>query len=150
MQDISRKTDEMLVKAYANGDNQAFDTLLRRHQNRVFNYILNIIKNKDVADDIFQETFVKAIMTIKQGRYTDTGKFSAWLTRIAHNLIIDYFRQEKSENTVSVDQDETDVLNRRDLSEENVEDLLVTVQINTDVRRIMPSEKSLKCVFIVT
>lgn len=139
MQDISRKTDEMLVKAYANGDNQAFDTLLRRHQNRVFNYILNIIKNKDVADDIFQETFVKAIMTIKQGRYTDTGKFSAWLTRIAHNLIIDYFRQEKSENTVSVDQDETDVLNRRDLSEENVEDLLVTVQINTDVRRIMDS-----------
>ena len=139
MQDISRKTDEMLVKAYANGDNQAFDTLLRRHQNRVFNDILNIIKNKDVADDIFQETFVKAIMTIKQGRYTDTGKFSAWLTRIAHNLIIDYFRQEKSENTVSVDQDETDVLNRRDLSEENVEDLLVTCQINTDVRRIMQS-----------
>lgn len=139
MQSISRNTDEMLVKAYADGDNQAFDTLLRRHQNRVFNYILNIIKNKDVADDIFQETFVKAIMTIKQGRYTDTGKFSAWLTRIAHNLIIDYFRQEKSENTVSVDQEETDVLNRRDLSEENVEDMLVTGQINTDVRRIMES-----------
>ena len=139
MQNISRNTDEMLVKAYADGDNQAFDTLLRRHQNRVFNYILNIIKNKDVADDIFQETFVKAIMTIKQGRYTDTGKFSAWLTRIAHNLIIDYFRQEKSENTVSVDQEETDVLNRRDLSEENVEDMLVTVQIKTDVRRIMES-----------
>lgn len=96
MQNISRKTDEVLVKAYADGDNQAFDTLLRRHQNRVFNYILNIIKNKDVADDIFQETFVKAIMTIKQGRYTDTGKFSAWITRIAHNLIIDYFRQEKA------------------------------------------------------
>ena len=139
MQNISRNTDEMLVKAYADGDNQAFDTLLRRHQNRVFNYILNIIKNKDVADDIFQETFVKAIMTIKPGRYTDTGKFSAWLTRIAHNLIIDYFRQEKSENTVSVDQEETDVLNRRDLSEENVEDMLVTGQINTDVRRIMES-----------
>lgn len=139
MQNISRNTDEMLVKAYADGDNQAFDTLLRRHQNRVFNYILNIIKNKDVADDIFQETFVKAIMTIKQGRYTDTGKFSAWLTRIAHNLIIDYFRQEKSENTISVDQEETDVLNRRDLSEENVEDMLVTGQINTDVRRIMES-----------
>jgi len=69
MQDISRKTDEMLVKAYANGDNQAFDTLLRRHQNRVFNYILNIIKNKDVADDIFQETFVKAIITPIQASF---------------------------------------------------------------------------------
>ena len=92
-----------------------------------------------MADDIFQETFVKAIMTIKQGRYYDAGKFSAWITRIAHNLIIDYFRQEKSENTVSVDNDDTDVLNRRDLSEENIEDVLVTGQINTDVRRIMES-----------
>ena len=128
-----------MVQAYANGDNKAFDTLLRRHENRVFTYIFNIVKNKDVADDIFQETFVKAIMTIKQGRYTDSGKFSAWLTRIAHNLIIDFFRQTKSENTVSVDQEETDVLNRRDLSEENIEDILVTGQISADVRRIMES-----------
>ena len=127
------------MAAYANGDNAAFDTLLRRHQNRVFTYILNIVKNKDVADDVFQETFVKAIMTIRQGRYTDAGKFSAWITRIAHNLIIDYFRQEKSENTVSVDNEDTDVLNRRDLSEENIEDVMVTGQINTDVRRIMDS-----------
>lgn len=139
MQNISRLTDEALVTAYAQGDNKAFDTLLRRHQNRVFTYIFNIIKNKEIADDIFQETFVKAIMTIKQGRYTDSGKFSAWLTRIAHNLIIDYFRQEKSENTVSVDNDDTDLLNRRDLADENIEDLLVTGQINTDVRRIMES-----------
>lgn len=139
MQNISRLTDDKLVQAYANGDNKAFDTLLRRHENRVFTYIFNIVKNKDVADDIFQETFVKAIMTIKQGRYTDSGKFSAWLTRIAHNLIIDFFRQTKSENTVSVDQKETDVLNRRDLSEENIEDILVTGQISADVRRIMES-----------
>lgn len=93
MQKMTRLADEKLVAAYANGDNAAFDTLLRRHQNRVFTYILNIVKNKDVADDVFQETFVKAIMTIRQGRYTDAGKFSAWITRIAHNLIIDYFRQ---------------------------------------------------------
>lgn len=139
MQKMNRLTDEMLVKAYANGDNKAFDTLLRRHQTRVFTYILNIIKNKDVADDIFQETFVKAIMTIKQGRYTDAGKFSAWITRIAHNLIIDFFRQGKSENTVSADQEDTDMLNRRDLSEENIEDVLITTQINEDVRRIMDS-----------
>lgn len=132
-------TDEMLVNAYANGNNEAFDTLLRRHQSRVFNYIFNIVKNKDVADDIFQETFVKAIATIKQNRYTDSGKFSAWITRIAHNLIIDFFRQTKSENTVSADQEETDVLNRRELADENVEDILVTSQIHTDVKRIMES-----------
>jgi RNA polymerase sigma-70 factor (ECF subfamily) len=139
MQKTVRLTDEHLVAAYANGDNNAFDTLLRRHQTRVFTYIFNIVKNKDIADDIFQETFVKAIMTIKQGRYYDAGKFSAWINRIAHNLIIDYFRQEKSENTVSVDNDDTDVLNRRDLSEENIEDVIITGQINTDVRRIMKS-----------
>ena len=77
MQKMTRLTDEKLVSAYANGDNKAFDTLLKSHQTRVFTYILNIVKNKDVADDIFQETFVKAIMTIKQGRYYDAGKFSA-------------------------------------------------------------------------
>ena len=131
MQNLTRLADEKLVAAYANGNNEAFDTLLRRHENRVFNYIFNIVKNKDVADDIFQETFVKAISTIKQGRYTDSGKFSAWITRIAHNLIIDFFRQAKSENTISTDQEDADVLNRRDLSEEN--------EIHTDVKRIMES-----------
>ncbi len=139
MRNFTRLTDEKLVTAFFDGDNTAFDTLLKRHQQRVFTYILNIVKNKDVADDIFQETFVKAITTIKQGRYTESGKFSAWLMRIAHNIIIDYFRQEKSENTMSADQEETDVLNRRDLSEENIEDILVTSQIHTDVRRIMES-----------
>ena len=139
MQKINRLTDEMLVTAYAKGDNRAFDNLLRRHQSRVFTYILNIVKNRDIADDIFHETFVKAITTIKQRRYTDAGKFSAWITRIAHNLIIDHFRQEKSENTVSVDQEETDMLNRRDLSDENIEDIMITGQINTDVCRIMDS-----------
>ena len=139
MQKINRLTDEMLVTAYAKGDNRAFDNLLRRHQSRVFTYILNIVKNRDIADDIFQETFVKAITTIKQGRYTDAGKFSAWITRIAHNLIIDHFRQEKSENTVSVDQEETDMLNRRDLSDENIEDIMISGQINTDVCRILDS-----------
>lgn len=139
MQKHNRLTDEQLVAAFANGNNDAFDTLLRRQEARVFNYIYNIVKNKDVADDIFQETFVKAITTIKLGHYTDSGKFSAWITRIAHNLIIDYYRQTKSENTISADQDESDVLNRRDLSDDNIEDLMVTTQIYTDVKRIMES-----------
>lgn len=139
MQNINRQTDEQLVSAYANGNNEAFDILLRRYEDRIFTYIVNIVKNKDIADDVFQETFMKAITTIRQGRYTDSGKFSAWLMRIAHNLVIDYFRQEKSENTVSADQEDTNVLNRRDLAEENIEDLMVTSQIHTDVRRIMES-----------
>ncbi len=134
---MTKLTDDQLVAAYAGGSNEAFDTLLRRHQQRVFNYILHIVKNKDLANDIFQETFVKAITTIKQGRYTENGKFPAWISRIAHNLIIDYYRQEKAENSVSCDDDEVDLLNRRDLCDENVEDALVTEQIHTDIKRII-------------
>lgn len=130
-------TDEQLVKAYAQGDNDAFDILLKRHQERVFNYILRIIKNEDVANDIFQDTFMKAIVTIRQGRYTDSGKFPAWISRIAHNLIIDYFRQEKSENLQSCDSDDVNILNRKELSEETIEDLIITSQIQDDVRYLI-------------
>ncbi|ROT02197.1 sigma-70 family RNA polymerase sigma factor [Lepagella muris] len=130
-------TDEQLVKAYAKGDNEAFDTLLKRHQERIFNYILRIIKNEDIANDIFQETFVKAILTIKQGRYTENGKFPAWISRIAHNLIIDYYRQEKSENLQSADLDDVDVLNRKELCEETIEDVIITDQIREDVKYLI-------------
>ncbi|MDE7472640.1 MAG: sigma-70 family RNA polymerase sigma factor [Muribaculaceae bacterium] len=139
MQKLKQLTDEQLVAAYANGSNEAFDTLLNRHSSRVFSYIQRIVKDSALADDIFQETFVKAITTIKQGRYQESGKFSAWITRIAHNLIIDTFRQEKSENTFSADNDEADIFNRRDLSDGNIEDSMVQDQIHTDVRRIMDS-----------
>ncbi|WP_285829259.1 sigma-70 family RNA polymerase sigma factor [Bacteroides acidifaciens] len=130
-------TDEQLVKAYVKGDNEAFDTLLKRHQERIFNYILRIIKNEDIANDIFQETFVKAILTIKQGRYTENGKFPAWISRIAHNLIIDYYRQEKSENLQSADLDDVDVLNRKELCEETIEDVIITDQIREDVKYLI-------------
>ena len=78
MEQLTKLTDRDLVAAYANNNNEAFDVLLQRHQQKVYSYILHIVKNKDVADDIFQETFVKAIMTIKQGRYMEHGKFSGW------------------------------------------------------------------------
>ncbi|WP_300905444.1 sigma-70 family RNA polymerase sigma factor, partial [uncultured Duncaniella sp.] len=137
MKQLTKLADRDLVAAYANNNNEAFDVLLQRHQQKVYSYILHIVKNKDVADDIFQETFVKAIMTIKQGRYMEHGKFSGWLTRIAHNLIIDFFRQEKIENAVSADEEGTDILNRRDLCDGNIEDTLVSTQIDTDLRRIV-------------
>lgn len=137
MQSLTKLTDDRLVNAYAEGSCQAFDILLKRHQAHIFSYIYSIVKNKDVADDIFQETFVKAIMTIRQGRYSESGKFSNWLTRIAHNLIIDYYRQEKIENLVSADNEDVDILNRRDLCDDNIEDLMVDLQIREDVKRIV-------------
>ena len=95
-------TDDMLVASYAQGNNEAFDELLARHQARIFNYILMMVKDEDVANDIFQDTFAKVVTTIKQGRYTESGRFAAWLTRIARNLIIDVFRQEKRRTRASV------------------------------------------------
>lgn len=130
-------TDEQLVKAYSNGNNEAFDILLKRHQDRVFNYIIRIVKNEDLANDIFQDTFVKAITTIRQGRYIEHGKFPAWITRIAHNLIIDFYRQEKNENVQSSDSDDVDLLNRKELSEETIEDIIITEQIHEDVRYLI-------------
>lgn len=137
-------TDEELVKAYADGDNEAFDILLKRHQDRIFNYILRIIKSEDVANDIFQETFVKAILTIKQGRYTENGKFPAWISRIAHNLIIDYYRQERSENLQSSDLEDVDVLNRKELCEETIEDVIIYNQIHSDVKYLIEELPSLQ------
>lgn len=137
MQTLKLLADDQLVSAYAKGDNSAFDELLSRHQSRLYSYILHIVKDEDLANDLFQETFVKAIMTIKQNRYNEAGKFSAWISRIAHNLIIDYFRQEKSENTVSADDEDANLLNRKDLCDDNIEDMLVVDQIHADVKRLV-------------
>ncbi len=137
MTNYTNQSDEQLVKAYEQGNNEAFDVLLKRHQNRIFNYILRIIKNEDIANDIFQETFVKAIMTIRQGRYTENGKFPAWISRIAHNLIIDYYRQEKSENLQSADLDDVDILNRKELCEDTIEDIMISAQIRDDVKYLI-------------
>lgn len=137
MEDLNVLQDEQLVRLYANGENNAFDVLLQRHQSRVFSYIINIVKDKELANDLFQETFVKAIVTINQGRYTENGKFPAWITRIAHNLIIDYYRQEKSLSQLSCDNTDINILNRKELSEETVEDSLVREQILNDVRMLV-------------
>ncbi len=131
------KSDEQLITLYVDGNNEAFDSLLERHKDRVFMYIYHAVKNEELADDIFQDTFVKAIMTIKQGRYVENGHFPAWITRIAHNLIIDYFRQTKAENLQSTDNEDANILNRKELAENTIEDDLITTQIHDDVRRLV-------------
>lgn len=137
MTELKAMTDDQLVKAYAEGRNEAFDILLKRHQDRIYTYILRTIKNEDKANDIFQETFVKAIITIKQGRYTENGKFPAWIGRIARNLVIDYYRQEKSENLQSSDLTEIDILNRKELCEATIEETMIHQQIHEDVKMLI-------------
>jgi RNA polymerase sigma-70 factor (ECF subfamily) len=135
---IKTMTDEQLVDLFSNGNNQAFDVLLNRHKNRIFTYILLIVRNRDLAEDIFQEAFMKAIVTIKQGRYVDSGKFYSWVTRIAHNLIIDLYRRERNENTISNEEfAEVDLFNNAKLCDENVEDILVRDQVFSDVRKLV-------------
>lgn len=134
---ITSMTDAELVKAYAQGNNDAFDQLLKKYSDKVFAYIIRTVKNEDVANDIFQDTFVKAILTIKQGRYTENGKFPAWITRIAHNLIIDYYRQTKAENLQSSSISEVDALNRKELSEATIEEDIISRQLMEDVRSLI-------------
>ena len=131
------KSDDQLISLYVDGKNEAFDALLERHKDRLFTYIFHAVKNEELADDIFQDTFVKAIMTIRQGRYVDKGHFAAWITRIAHNLIIDYFRQVRNENLQSTDDEDVNILNRKEFSDITVEDTLVMNQIHSDVRRLI-------------
>ena len=137
MEKLNMLADDMLVARYSKGDNKAFDELLARYQSKLFNYIYFIVRSQELAEDIFQETFVKAITTIQQGRYTASGKFGAWLTRIAHNMIIDGFRQERNENTISNDEVEMDLFNDADLCDDNVETQMVNEQTLTDVRRLV-------------
>ncbi|MDP4277086.1 MAG: sigma-70 family RNA polymerase sigma factor [Bacteroidota bacterium] len=135
---IKSMTDEQLICQFASGNNQAFDVLLNRHKSRVYTYILLTVRNRDLAEDIFQEAFMKVILTVKQGHYTDNGKFYAFVTRIAHNLIIDHYRRERNENTVSNEEfGEVDLFNNSKLCDENVEDTLVRNQVFNDINKLM-------------
>jgi RNA polymerase sigma-70 factor (ECF subfamily) len=137
MEELLSLTDEQLVSDYSNGNNLAFDVLLDRHKQVVYSYIYFTVRNRELAEDIFQETFIKAIVTIKHGRYAETGKFRAWISRIAHNLIIDHFRQKKNENTVSNDEAPVDLLNNPSLCDGTIEDEMVRLQITSDIRKLI-------------
>lgn len=137
MRNLSELSDEELVKAYALGNNVAFDTLLARHQQNLFSYILQMVRDRDLADDIFQETFIKAITTIRQNRYNELGKFAPWIFRIARNLVVDSFRADRADFTMSADSAGYDILNRRDLADLTAEDMMIDMQIEEDIRSLV-------------
>ena len=130
--------DEALALLYVGGDNRAFDELLARNQQKLYSYILFVVRDPELANDVFQETFVKVITRLQEGKYTDSGKFSFWLSRIAHNVIMDTFRQQKSEHIVEASEDnDLNKLRRQDLMEMNRENEFVNAQIMQDVRHLM-------------
>lgn len=134
---MKNMTDDLLVTLYLKGNNHAFDTLLERYKDRLYYYIFFIVRSRELAEDIFQETFVKAIVTLQQRRYQPDGKFAAWITRIAHNLVIDQFRQERNENVISNDEADIDYLNNMSFSEGTIEAKMINEQVLKDVKRIV-------------
>lgn len=130
-------SDNELVQRFISGDQNSLEILIHRHKSRVFSYILLIVRNQELAEDIFQETFIKVIKSLKKGRYTDNGKFISWVLRISHNLIIDHFRKEKLKGTVSNDSMETYLFNSPKFADETVEDQLVYSQILSEVKDLV-------------
>lgn len=137
MKNFKAMTDDELVGLYVNGNNEAFDALLSRYQSKLYTYIYYIVCDEEVANDLFQDTFLKAIMRIQGGQYQSEGKFQAWITRIAHNLIMDYFRDKEQENTISNDEADYDILNNASLAEHTVEDEILVNQSLQDAKAIM-------------
>lgn len=137
-------SDQVLLNHYLSGDRSAISQLIERHSRRVRDYIRMMVKDHDVADDIFQETFIKAVRVIDEGRYTDNGKFLSWILRIAHNQVIDHFRAQKQDHALTASEAGYDVLGTLRFAERPVEDAMVGEQIERDVRALvdqLPAEQ---------
>ncbi len=138
MKNLCEMTDEELAVSYIDGNNKAFDLLLSRNQSKLFSYILFVVRDQEMANDVFQETFLKAISRLHEGRYTTSGKFLAWLMRIAHNVMMDWYREQRADRIVEPTQD-NDLSNLKgsDLLDSNIENEYVNTQVLRDVRRMM-------------
>lgn len=129
-------SDEELINLYVAGNHQCLETLIRRYKRKIFSYILINVKDRQLAEDLFQDTFIKVINTLRSGNYNEEGKFLPWVLRIAHNLVIDYYR--KSNRIPVVDNnDEFDIFNTVKIFDECIEDKIITQQIHADVKKML-------------
>jgi len=132
-------SDYELITRFIKGEESCFEQLIHRHKSKVFAYISLYIRDQALAEDIFQDTFLKVIQSVRAGKYSDNGKFLPWVMRIAHNLVIDNFRRVKQMNTISNDNYESDLFNSAKLSGDNIEDDIIKRQIMKDVRAMISS-----------
>ncbi len=130
-------SENELINHFIEGKEECLKILIERHKNRIYSYILIMVKNQELAEDLFQDTFIKVITNLKKGKYTENGKFSSWVMRIAHNLIIDYYRKQKNLQTVSNDANDYDLFNSPKYSDSNVEEKLVFSQILKQVGELV-------------
>jgi RNA polymerase sigma factor (sigma-70 family) len=128
--------DNELVALYLSGSESSLEILIHRHKKRVYSYIKQLVKEKEIAEDVFQDTFIKVIKTLRTEKYNEEGKFLPWVMRIAHNLVIDHFRRLKKMPTTSGG-DDYNIFDTLNLSEDNVQDRMVRQQIHTDVRKLI-------------
>lgn len=136
MKNLDEMTDEELAMSYIDGNNRAFDVLLERNQTKLFTYIMFVVRDHETADDVFQETFVKVITRLHAGQYAATGKFSGWIMRIAHNVIMDWFRDQKSQKLVELTED-NNLSNVGEIFDTNRENQFVNEQVLNDVQKMM-------------
>lgn len=129
-------SDNELVAAYMQGHKQCFEILMSRHQQKVFNYILSLVKDKSLTDDIFQDTFIKVVNTLRSGTYRDEGKFIQWIMRIAHNLVIDHFRRNQRFPMIKTG-DDFDIFDVLGNCDESVEQKIIKTQIHNDVKKLV-------------
>jgi RNA polymerase sigma-70 factor (ECF subfamily) len=136
---IDRKnlSDNELIQSYVDGDHASLETLINRYKDKIFTYILITVKNHHLAEDIFQDAFIKVVRSLKAGKYIDNGKFPSWVMRISHNLIIDHYRREKNMSICSNDASEYDLFNSTKFSDENIEDLMINDQILGSVKSLV-------------
>ena len=134
---ISEMTDEELAMSYVNGNNKAFDLLLERNHSRLFSYILFIVHDRSMAEDLFQETFVKIISKLHEGKYSSSGKFVSWMLRIAHNAVMDWYRRQKNEKTMEVYNENDLYGDSTSVLDANIENHFVKEQVLRDVQRMM-------------
>lgn len=129
-------SDNQLIEQFLGGNESSLEKLIVRHQRKVFTSILLLVKDKELAEDIFQETFIKVINTLRSGHYKEEGKFLPWVVRIGHNLVIDHFRKQKRMPMVR-DTDEFSVMDSLKLTDENVEDKMIVGQIHETIRQLI-------------
>ncbi len=129
--------DHELIELFENGREEAIEVLISRYKNKVYTYIALIVKDQQLAEDIFQDTFIKVIRSLQSGKYSEKGIFSSWVMRIAHNLIIDHFRREKNLKTYSNDQYDGDLFNSARFADETIEESIIKEQINMDVQKLV-------------
>lgn len=137
MKSIQEMSDNSLVQAYITGEERCLQVLIDRHKNKIYSYILMLVKQQELAEDVFQDTFIKVIQNLKRGKYVDNGRFASWVMRIAHNLVIDFYRKQKHLKVVSNDDNDYDLLNSTKYAESTVEDKMVYSQILSDVSELL-------------